>query len=220
MSPARDYDLICFDVDGTLVMHPEGRVIWEVLNIRYGGSDEINRRRYDRFLAGKMAYEEWVRLDVGGWIEAGATKGDILEAVSEFRLIDDARETVTALKKRGFRLAVISGTIDIILDTLFADHPFDDVHTNRIYFDADGKVDSWYATPFDGAGKPRALRKIAEKHGIPLSRTAFVGDGENDVPLLGVPGCFVAFQPKSQKLEAGADLVIKDEGLRRLLEIF
>ncbi len=213
-------DLICFDVDGTLVRHPTGMVIWEVLNIRFGGSVEQNRERYTMYRDGKISYADWVELDIEDWLHAGASQAAILECVSEFALIDGARDTVIELGKRGYTLGVISGTLDVVLDTLFPDHPFSDVHTNKIFFDKEGKLAAWQATPYDGKGKPAALRAMAEKHGVPLERCAFVGDGENDVPLLGVPGCFVAYQPKSPKLEAGADIVIHEEGLGALLDVF
>jgi phosphoserine phosphatase len=220
MSQNKNFDLIGFDVDGTLVRHPTGRVIWEVLNLRYGGSEEINRDRYDSYHRGDLAYDKWVELDIGGWQAAGATRDEILESVDEFELVGGAWETVHELKKRGFKLAVISGTLDILLDHLFPDHPFDEVYTNKIFFNGDGTVESWRATPFDGHGKPRALRDIAERHGVPLSRSAFVGDGENDVPLLDVSGFFVAYQPKSTTLETRADVVIRDDGLHALLDVF
>jgi phosphoserine phosphatase len=216
----RQYDLICFDVDGTLVKHPTGSVIWEILNVRFGGNPETNRERYKSHQDGRISYAQWVKLDVEGWIAADATRSDILDTVREFRLIEGARETVHELKARGFTLGVISGTLDIVLDELFPDHPFDDVYTNKIFFDNAGRLRSWEATPFDGYGKPEALREMAGRHDVPLSRSAFVGDGANDVALLGVTGFFVAFQPKSPALERGADIVIRDEGLRALLDVF
>ncbi len=214
------YDLICFDVDGTLVRHPSNMVIWEVLNLRYGGSKEINRLRYHMYCEGKLSYERWVQLDVQTWIDAGATRDEIVESVREFSLFPGARESVCELSARGYKLAVISGTLDLVLDTLFPDHPFDDVFTNRVFFNGDGKLESWRATRFDSHGKPVALREIARRNNIPLSRTAYVGDGENDIPLLGVAGCFVAFRPRSRELAESADLVIEDEGLYKLLDIF
>ncbi|MEE9271284.1 MAG: HAD-IB family phosphatase [Candidatus Krumholzibacteria bacterium] len=220
MKLEKAFDLICFDVDGTLVKHPTGMVIWEVLNIRFGGSVGQNRKRYAMYRDGKISYAEWVELDIEDWLAAGASRETILESVSEFDLVDGARDTVTELALRGFKLGVISGTLDIVLDTLFPDHPFGDVYTNKIYFDKEGQLSAYEATPYDGRGKPDALRAMAEKHGVPLARCAFVGDGENDVPLLGVPGCFVAYRPKSPKLAAGADIVIQEEGLRSLLDVF
>jgi phosphoserine phosphatase len=220
MSANRSYDLVCFDVDGTLVRHPSGLVIWEILNLRFGGTREINRLRYQMYCEGKLSYERWVKLDVSGWIDKGATREEIVESVREFSLFDGARETVHELKRRGLTLGVISGTLDIVLDTLFPDHPFDEVYTNKIFFDERGKLSAWEATRFDTHGKPEALRDMASRHGVPLSRTAFVGDGENDVPLLGVAGCFVAFRPRSRELTDGADVILGEGELDKLLELF
>jgi phosphoserine phosphatase len=214
------YDLICFDVDGTLVRHPSGLVIWEVLNLRYGGSKDVNRFRYQMYCEGRLSYERWVQLDVSSWIEKGATRDDIVEAVREFSLFDGARETVHELKRRGYMLGVISGTLNVVLDTLFPDHPFDEVYTNKIFFDGRGNLVGWEATRFDSHGKPEALRDMALRRALPLSRTAFVGDGENDVPLLGVAGYFAAFQPRSSELAGRADVVLQGHELAKLLDIF
>jgi phosphoserine phosphatase len=195
-------------------------VIWEVLNLRFGGSREVNRFRYQMYCEGKLSYERWVQLDVQTWIDAGATRDEITESIKELSLFRGARESVHELARRGYKLAVISGTLDILLETLFPDHPFDTVFTNQIFFDEDGKLEAWRATRFDSHGKPVALREIARKAGTPLARTAYVGDGENDIPLLGVAGYFVAFRPRSQRLSEGADLVIEDDDLYRLLDVF
>ena len=213
------YDLICFDVDGTLIKHPSDKVIWEILNLRFTGDDSVNRDRYRMYLDGEIDYAEWVRLDVGGWIEAGATRDRVVDAVREFELYDGAMETVRELARRGVHLAVISGTIDVVIDTLFPDHPFDDVFTNKILFNGDGRVSGWEATPYDLHGKPLALRDLAARHGVPLERTAFVGDGENDVPLVGVAGYLVAFNPRSEELERRADCVMKDRNMLELLDV-
>jgi len=39
------FDLVVFDVDGTLVEHPEDKTIWEVLNLRFTGDDGMNKER-------------------------------------------------------------------------------------------------------------------------------------------------------------------------------
>jgi phosphoserine phosphatase len=216
----REFDLICFDVDGTLVEHPENKVIWEVLNIKFTGGDAINVERYNMYHTGEITYSDWVMLDVEGWIKEGATRRQVQEAIEEFRLTEGAEETVRELKRRGYHLAVISGTLDIMIETLFANHPFDIVFTNKVFFDKEGLLTSWEATPFDLDGKPIALRELVGRFGTSLERTAFIGDGENDVPVLGVAGFVVAYNPRSHELERGADVVIKEKNLRKLLEIF
>jgi phosphoserine phosphatase len=214
-----NYDLVCFDVDGTLIRHPTGKVIWEILNLRFTGSDEINQVRYRMYREGEITYADWVQLDVSGWMEVGATRDGIVEAVREFEHYDGVLDTVWKLKERGTHLAVVSGTIDVVIDTLFPDHPFDDVFTNRLRFEEDGRLVGWEATPFDLNGKPDAIRELALRHGVTLDRCAFVGDGENDVPVIGVAGCVIAFNPRSENLERGADHVLRGEDMHRILEI-
>jgi HAD superfamily PSPase-like hydrolase len=219
MATKRKYDLVCFDVDGTLITHPSGKVVWEVLNRKYTGTDEINQERFRMYRAGEITYADWVRLDVEGWIKAGATYEEIVEAVHEFEIYEGALATVHALKESGVRLAVISGTIDIVVETLFTGHMFDDVYTNKIHFDEHGRLVGWEPTPFDLEGKPVALKALSEKRGVSLSRSAFVGDGDNDVPIIGVAGCVIAFNPRSEELERGADFVIKNRSMVELLHI-
>ena len=188
----RPFDLICFDVDGTLVVHPEGRIVWEILNTRFTGTDTANVARFHDYRAGAITYADWVALDVGDWLRAGATRAQILEAIGELELIGGARETLRELKRRGYKLAVVSGTIDIVLDTLFPDHPFDDVFVNHLHFDGDGRLAGWTATPSDVDGKARALREIAEREGIPLDRCAYVGDAINDLDIAREAGFAIA----------------------------
>lgn len=213
----RRYDLVCFDVDGTLVTHPREKTVWQVLNERFLGSDHLNEERLAAYLRGEISYPEWVALDIGDWMRAGATRGEILEGIADLRLVSGARETLGALKRAGCRLAVISGTLDICLDTLFPDHPFDDVHTNRIRFDLEGRIAGWEATPFDMDGKARALREIAAREEIPLERSAFVGDHSNDVAAARLAGLAIAFNPKSEEIERASHVVVRGDDLRALL---
>lgn len=213
----RRFDLVCFDVDGTLIVHPEQKVVWQLLNRRFLGDDGVNEERLKDYLDGRMTYEEWVALDVGGWIHAGATREQMIGALSELELVPGARETVGTLKGQGCLLAVISGTLDLCLDAFFPDHPFDEVFTNRVTFDGTGRLSGFEATPFDMEGKAHALRSICEREGISPERCAFVGDHLNDVAAAREAGFSVAFNPKSPRLEEVASVVVRDRDLRAVL---
>lgn len=213
----RAFDLVCFDVDGTLVTHPQGKVVWQILNERFLGTDRVDHDRFARYSTGEITYAQWVALDIGDWVRAGAKKAEIVQEIGSLRLVDGARETLRALKQAGSRLAVISGTLDVCLDVLFPDHPFDEVFTNRIRFGEDGSIAGWEATPFDMDGKARALEAIAAREGISLERTAFVGDHANDVAAASRAGFAVAFNPKSEALIAVASVVVHADDLRSLL---
>ncbi len=213
----RRYELIAFDVDGTLVRHPRDWTVWEVLNARFTGAPEVNVERYAAYRAGKLSYADWVDLDIGGWREAGATRESIVAAFGELRLVDGTAETLAKLKAAGMRLVVISGTLDLLLDTLLPEHPFDEVYVNHIGFDDAGRISHWRPTPFDMGGKATALSAIAMREGISLAACAFVGDSDNDVFVADAAGAVVAFNPKSEALIEKANAVVRSENLRDVL---
>jgi phosphoserine phosphatase len=214
---SRRFDLVAFDVDGTLVHHADDKTVWELLNHRFTGSDDQNILRWDLYKKGKLSYADWVALDIASWQDAGATRDQIVACFGPLTLVDGARETLRELKAGGARLAVISGTLDLLLDSLFPDHPFDEVYTNRIVFDAQGTIAHWHATPFDMDGKGVALRSIALREDIPLARCAFVGDHANDLAAAKLAGFSIAFNPKSAELEAAASAVVRSRDLRAIL---
>lgn len=213
----RAYDLVAFDVDGTLVHAPGDRTVWEVLNERYTGRGDLNSERYDLYRKGKLSYAEWVGLDISGWRDAGARREDLIAGFSCLQLVQGTRETLAALKQAGCRLFAISGTLDLMLETLYPDHPFDQVYANHIGFDAEGCISHWRATPFDMQGKAEALRALALREALPLSRCAFVGDSANDVWIARLAGFALAFNPKSSELEHVAGTIVRSSDLRDIL---
>jgi phosphoserine phosphatase len=216
----QDIDLIAFDVDGTLVESPRGLTVWEVLNERFVGSAEINRQRYREYREGKLSYSDWVALDIEGWRETGARRDDLIAALAPLKLVAGARETLDLLETRGFRLIVVSGTLELMLDSLYADHPFERVFANRIDFDERGRISGWEATPYDMKGKAEALRQYAGRIGIPLERCAFVGDSSNDVWIARAAGFSIALNPRCDELERVADAVVRSRDLRAILPYF
>lgn len=211
--------LIAFDVDGTLVESADGKVVWQLLNGRFGDSPEENARRYHAFMAGQITYPEWVHLDVGSWQASGATRDDLAGAIKEgLRPAPGAAETVAELSRRGYRLAVISGTIDLTLELLLPGLAFEQVFTNKIHFGDDGLIQRWEPTPYDNAGKAKALERICELMQIEPGRAAFVGDNVNDLEVMARAGLAIAFNPKAPEVEAAADHVVRGD-LRGVLEL-
>jgi phosphoserine phosphatase len=216
----RPFDLIAFDVDGTLVQEARDRTVWEVLNERFIGRSDQNRERYALYREGKLSYAEWVALDVGGWRDAGATRREMVAAFEPLRLVEGAREALDTLKRAGYDLYVISGTLDLLLDTLLPDAPFDEVYANRIGFDHEGKISNWQATQFDMEGKADIFRSLAERRRVPLDRCAYVGDSTNDVWVARAAGFTLAFNPKSPELMEIADVTVRAPDLRAILSHF
>ncbi|MBI5481026.1 MAG: HAD-IB family phosphatase [Deltaproteobacteria bacterium] len=216
----RPVDVVAFDVDGTLVAHPHGKVVWQILMERFGCDTSVSRERFAAFRAGRITYPQWVDLDVGEWVKRGATRDAMVEAIAtHLALSPGAREVVQELKARGYHLAVISGTLDVVLDVLFPGHPFDHLFTNRLVFGADSRIASWQATPYDMDGKEAGLRAVAADAGTTLDRCAFVGDHVNDISALRLAGLPIAYDPKHESVAAAARVVLPAGGLRGLLAL-
>ncbi|MBK8482683.1 MAG: HAD family phosphatase [Proteobacteria bacterium] len=222
MVQGKRYQLVAFDVDGTLVASGKGQVVWEIFNEHFCGDRASNAMRGLAFEERHITYAEWVGLDVSDWMLAGATRAQMERLILErLVLTPGAAETVRRLRAHGLRLAVISGTLDLTLELLFPGHPFEVVYTNQLYFDAAGRVDDWRATHFDNAGKAQALRQIARQMAVPLERTVFVGDHLNDLEVMRAAGLAIAFEPKHPSVSAIADAEVHGDlgGVLRLLGI-
>jgi phosphoserine phosphatase len=211
---------VCFDVDGTLVQQDEDKTVWEAVHMRVHGHNEINRERFEDFRAGRIPYEEWVALDIGDWQRLGVRREDLEQAIrASMRATEGARETVEELARRGYAVAVVSGSIDVVLSVLLEGVRFDPVFINRIDFDGSGAIRGWQATRHDVEGKARALEQVAKRLGLTVEQVAFVGDHWNDLPAMRRAGYAVAFEPKDARLREVADAVIERPPMTRLLDL-
>lgn len=212
------YKLVCFDVDGTLVKGHDGLVYWEYLHdIVFGPSfEEQNKKNIRQYLAGELDLIDWTNNDLQLLKDSGATKEQFIEAAKRSALIDGAREVIQALHNQGIKLAIISGSISMVFDVLFPEHPFDDMFINHVHF-KDDLLDSWDINPHCHH-KDVALKIICEQEGIPLSQVVFIGDGHNDIAAMREAGLGIAYKPDSAKVAQAADHTITD--LREILVFF
>ncbi|MDQ1539419.1 MAG: phosphoserine phosphatase, partial [Actinomycetota bacterium] len=96
----------------------------------------------------------------------------------------------------------VSGGFTQITDGLVADLGLDFAAANTLEI-VDGTVTGKLVGPIvDRPGKAAALEQFAEMAGVPLSQTIAVGDGANDLDMLGRAGLGVAFNAKPVVREA------------------
>lgn len=215
----RKYKLICFDVDGTLIDNVE--YSWQLFH-DYFQTDKHRREDAKRkFYSGKITYLEWAEHDINLWREVNATKKDFYKAIelANVKLMEGALETINVLKKNKFKLAIISGSVNVILDKLFPEHNdfFDYVFLSKIFFDDGGVISGVNATEFDMLKKVDALKQIVSKEDISLKECVFIGDHDNDAKIAEEAGLGIAFNCKSDKLREVADVVIEKKDLREVL---
>ena len=112
------------------------------------------------------------------------------------RLTPGARTLVRTLHELGFTVALVSGGFMEVVGPLAVSLGIRHARANRLEV-ADGRLTGRVlGGVVDRAAKATALRDFARSEGLPLSRTVAVGDGANDLDMLGAAGLGVAFQAK------------------------
>ena len=209
------YKLVCFDLDGTLV--DEITHIWDRIHKAFG----IDRGRVAgamrKFHNGEISFGEWAEHDIRLWVEKGKKRKDLLDVVKKLELMPGAMETLNELKKRGYRLAVVSGGLNVVLDHFIPDSAkiFDHTMINRLYFDGNGNISRIVPVEFE-TDKLEALKAIAGREGISLDDCVFVGDSEYDIEIAKGAGLGIGFNPHDE-LAKVCDVVIKKKDLREIL---
>jgi phosphoserine phosphatase len=205
-----DIRLVVFDVDGTLTKHNS---VWWRLHEHFGTTVE-GRLYYDQYFAGEINYEQWADLDAGLW--KGKTLEEVMEVVHATQLAPGAKETIQILKDNDLKTAILSGGLDIMADDIGRRVGIDYVLTNTLYHQ-DGVLTGEVENLVGWGDKSEVIPQINAHFEIPLEKTAFIGDGRNDMSVFKVVGLSIAYNPEDQEVADSADVVIRKDDLRAIL---
>ena len=137
------------------------------------------------------------------------------------RLNPGAQVLVNAARSAGLKTLLVSGGFTFFADRVKDTLGIDFARSNQLEI-KDGiltgrLVDQCWGDICDGAEKRRTLLELASLMGIAPAQAIAVGDGANDLPMMGVSGLSVAYHAKP-KVRAQAQVAINEGGLDRLLE--
>lgn len=195
-----DIKLVCFDLDLTLISHNS----WFDLNIALGVSAEEDKRLYTEYKTGKITYEEWNQLTLEKYLEhADANREGVTRALSKYRYADGAREAVKHLQEKGYEIALISGSIDIIVNRIAEELGIKYAKANNTFlFDDNGRLSGIHADGDDKIAKARHLEAFCDLLGVKMSECACIGDGENDIEMFRRTGRGITFTGSHIESEA------------------
>jgi len=205
----RNRRLVVFDMDSTLI---DAEVIDE-LAIEAGVGEQvaaITEAAMQGEIDFKQSFTQRMALLKG-------LDTSVLQSVAErLRLNEGAEHLISTLKKLGYKTAIVSGGFTFFGEYLQQRLGVDYVYANQLDI-KDGLVTGQVCGDIiDGQRKAELLREIAEKEGLKLQQVIAVGDGANDLPMLGIAGLGIAFRAKPL-VKASAEQSISNLGLDGIL---
>ncbi|NMM75191.1 phosphoserine phosphatase SerB [Rhodococcus sp. SRB_17] len=147
-----------------------------------------------------------------------------LEAVfhERLRFNPGAQALIGAARAAGLKTLLVSGGFTFFADRVKAGLGIDFARSNQLEIEHGAltgrMIDQCWGDICDGAEKRRTLLEVASLMGIGAHQTIAVGDGANDLPMMGASGLSVAYHAKP-KVRTQAQVAINEGGLDRLLEV-
>lgn len=214
----RDFKLIAFDMDSTLI---NIECVDEIADA-VGRKAEVSAITEAAMQGEITDYKESLRQRVA--LLKGATLAQIEQIYTErLRLNPGAQELVAACKQAGMKVLLVSGGFTYFTERLRDRLGLDYTRANVLEVVAGAltgrTVDQPWGDICDGDEKRSMLLQTCTQLGIAPSQAIAVGDGANDLPMMDVVGLSVAYHAKPAVRER-AMVSIESGGLDRLLELF
>ena len=186
--------LLCCDIDNTIIKYPfdnknQREVIysWVHLFLKLGIDMKAHDNLKDEYMItqSQEAYNTWCEKVAKLFKTYGFNndKSYLTQKLNTCKLITNFSKGIKYLQENDIKLALISGGIDTILFHLIPDAKnifTAGIFINKATFNKDSFLTSFIPTRYDFINKAQALKLIAKQHNIPLTNTAFFGDGVND----------------------------------------
>ena len=216
-----DFKLIAFDMDSTLISI---ECVDEIADA-VGKKAEVAAITEAAMRGEITDYKDSLRQRVA--LLRGVTVADMEQVYTErLRINPGAAELVRACKAAGLKVLLVSGGFTFFSERVRQTLGIDFTRANVLEVESGPNcgqltgrmVDQTWGDICDGAEKRRTLLEVASLLGIEPSQCIAMGDGANDLPMMGVAGLSVAYHAKPA-VRAQAKVAINEGGLDRLLEV-
>ncbi|WP_062464826.1 phosphoserine phosphatase SerB [Demequina soli] len=181
--------LCVLDVDSTLIT---AEVI-ELIAAR-AGTRELVAEITERAMRGELDFAASLRERVATL--AGIPDSVFAEVRAEVEFTPGAPELIAGLQAEGWEVALVSGGFEEIVGSLAASVGITRFRANRLEVDDARLTGRTIGPVIDRAAKAATLREFAAEVGCALEDAVAIGDGANDLDMMGVAGLGIAWHAK------------------------
>src|SRR3990167_7598956 len=216
-----DFKLIAFDMDSTLI---NIECVDEIADAA-GRKAEVAAITEAAMRGEITDYKESLRQRVA--LLRGVTVAHMEQVLADrLQLNPGAEALVKACKAAGLKVLLVSGGFPYFTDRVRDRLGIDFTRSNVLEIESGPNcgqltgrmVDQPWGDICDGAEKRKMLLETCAQLGISPKQAIAMGDGANDLPMMGEAGLSVAYHAKP-KVREQAMVAINDGGLDRLLEV-
>jgi len=133
-------------------------------------------------------------------------------------LTEGAETLINTVQSHGWKVGLVSGGFTYFTDKFKTRLGLDYTRSNELEIHNGKLTGSVLGDIIDAEAKRHALLEQAEIFSIPMSQTIAIGDGANDLPMIGEAGMGIAFHAKP-KVQEAAPYAINRGGLDKVLEL-
>lgn len=199
--------LAAFDMDGTLLA---GRLVFALAE-RAGLDGRVRAIQADDSLA------NFEKTKMIAALFAGLYKRDLVSAIESVPLAKNCEQAISFLKEQGWKVGIITDSYTTAAGVVAERLSMDFLSANELEFDS-GRITGRVNMPMGwqeigctcrlSVCKRFHLEKNAGKFGVPLARTAAIGDTRADICMLRRAGTGVAFMPKDDDVKGAVKDVV------------
>ena len=209
----RDFGLLAMDMDSTLISI---ECIDEIAD--FAGRKAQVAAVTASAMRGEIDWPESLRRRVK--CLAGLDAGSLARVYEDrLRFNRGAEKLLAAAKRNGVKTLLVSGGFTYFTDRVRDEIGFDYAYSNTL--DIEGaKLAGTVSGPLvDAAGKAAHVARISKELGLARERVLAIGDGANDLPMMGEAGTSIAYHAKPV-VKAKAGYALDHAGLDGVLALF
>ncbi|MCU6433667.1 phosphoserine phosphatase SerB [Undibacterium sp. Jales W-56] len=207
-----DFKLVAMDMDSTLITI---ECIDEIADMQ-GLKPQVSAIT-EAAMRGEIEFQESLarRVALLKGLDAAALQKVYEERV---RLSPGAENMLKAVQQAGLKTLLVSGGFTFFTDRMKTRCNLDYTHANVLEIEQGKLTGKVVGGIVDALEKQRTVERVAAELGIATKQVIVMGDGANDLKMMGISGLSVAFRAKPV-VRAQADVALNFVGLDGVLNV-